>query len=379
MFNLVGPEYYPIYLGLMLVLIVTKLIVKTPSGLITGYDRGSIWKSILLISFFILFFGFRPLNNYFPDSLNYAEGYEYILRFGPEPDISRGDLAFDLLRNTCAFLGLPLNAYFCVIAAFYLFPILLGARLLFPGREYLTFLFFCTCFAFYSGGGVIIRNGIACSFIFLAIALLYNQSKRNIILSALCLVVAYYFHNSAAIPIIALILSFFIVKDIKYSFWIWVICLLISLAIGRSLGYTISDIFEDERLSEYTEAGLDANNFEGFSSSGFRWDFIIYSLFGFVMIYFIRFAKYIKDAFYNLLSNTYILTNAFWILFIYAKFSDRFARLSWVLMPFLFIYPLVKYKFWISPNSTTGWILVGQWLFLLVMGISSLSFFFYFI
>lgn len=377
MFNLIGPEYYPIYLGVMFILIGEKLIFKSSDGLIVGYDRFSLLKASLISVFFIFFFGFRPSGIFFADTHVYAGTYEDILYYGVNNEDTKGDLLFEWVRNMCALLRLPVEGYFCVVAALYLIPIIIGSRILFPGREYISLLFFCSSFAFYSGGGVIIRNGVACSFIFLAIALWYKaQNRKDRILSLLCLIAAYYFHNSAAISAFAFVLSILFIRKVSWSVIIWLICIILALVIGRSLGYTISEYFQDDRLTSYAEAGLDVSNLEGFAYSGFRWDFLLYSLTGIVFSVYTRYYKNFKDKFFDILSNTYILSNAVWILFIYATFSDRFARLSWCLLPFVFLYPLVKFKSWPYPNRITGWILMGQWLFLFILGLSSLIFFF---
>ncbi|MGL5894200.1 MAG: EpsG family protein, partial [Bacteroidales bacterium] len=39
-------------------------------------------------------------------------------------------------------------------------------------------------------------------------------------------------------------------------------------------------------------------------------------------------------------------TNGFWILVIRASFSNRFAQISWFIMPLVLIYPFYKHLFW---------------------------------
>ena len=48
-----------------------------------------------------------------------------------------------------------------------------------------------------------------------------------------------------------------------------------------------------------------------------------------------------NDAFYRRLLCTYLATNAFWLLAMYAAFSNRFAYLSWFMMPWLIVYPFI--------------------------------------
>jgi hypothetical protein len=48
-----------------------------------------------------------------------------------------------------------------------------------------------------------------------------------------------------------------------------------------------------------------------------------------------------RDPFYARLVNTYLLSNALWALLIHANFSNRFAYLSWFMMPWILLYPFV--------------------------------------
>jgi hypothetical protein len=47
------------------------------------------------------------------------------------------------------------------------------------------------------------------------------------------------------------------------------------------------------------------------------------------------------DPFYARLVNTYLVANAVWILVIHATCSNRFAYLSWCMMPWVLVYPFV--------------------------------------
>jgi len=51
-----------------------------------------------------------------------------------------------------------------------------------------------------------------------------------------------------------------------------------------------------------------------------------------------------SDPFYARLVNTYLLSNAIWLLVIHAEFSNRFAYLSWFMMPWVLLYPFVPGK-----------------------------------
>ena len=93
---------------------------------------------------------------------------------------------------------------------------------------------------------------------------------------------------------------------------------------------------------------------------GFRVDFIIYSLTPIIIGYYFIFKKKFRDNFYTLLYNSYILTNIFWILVIRANYTYRFAYLSWFMMPFIMVYPLLKQKLSLKENVWLGSILLGE-------------------
>ena len=45
---------------------------------------------------------------------------------------------------------------------------------------------------------------------------------------------------------------------------------------------------------------------------------------------------------YEQVYRMYVLVNALWLLFIRVPYSDRFAYLSWFLIPFLLLYPVLN-------------------------------------
>jgi hypothetical protein len=75
-----------------------------------------------------------------------------------------------------------------------------------------------------------------------------------------------------------------------------------------------------------------------------------------------------SDPFYARLVNTYLLTNALWVLVIHASFSNRFAYLSWFMMPWVLLYPFVTGK--VIHRPQTGFIaaiLFAHYLFTYLM------------
>ena len=103
--------------------------------------------------------------------------------------------------------------------------------------------------------------------------------------------------------------------------------------------------------------------------SGFRFDFIIYSLIPALLAYYYIYKKKVKDSFYTNIINSYLIANGLWILVIRANFSDRFGYLSWIFIPLLLLYPALNYKIWSKQQQKIGWIIFLQALFTFVLNI----------
>ncbi len=75
-----------------------------------------------------------------------------------------------------------------------------------------------------------------------------------------------------------------------------------------------------------------------------------------------------SDAFYARLVNTYLVANAVWILVINANCSNRFAYLSWFMLPWVLLYPFVPGRFNSRPRTgLIAAVLGAQYLFTCLM------------
>lgn len=129
----------------------------------------------------------------------------------------------------------------------------------------------------------------------------------------------------------------------------WLACIVAVILAGPAIGEMIasSGLFDDPRLTLYISSAEEVKAASPFfSSTGFRWDFLLYSALPIVTGCYFIFRQEYRDVMYTWLLNIYIAANAFWILCMYAAFSNRFAQLSWFLMGFVFIYPFFKHRFW---------------------------------
>ena len=136
--------------------------------------------------------------------------------------------------------------------------------------------------------------------------------------------------------------SSFCIKSFKVAYTFWVLSILISLVAGSAVTSLFAGLGFDDRVS-YLQA--DASG-EVFSHTGFRWDFLLYSMMPIVLGYYIVMRRGIRNATYEFLLNTYTLSNAFWVMVVRANYSNRFAYLSWFMYPMVLAYPLLKVNVW---------------------------------
>lgn len=77
----------------------------------------------------------------------------------------------------------------------------------------------------------------------------------------------------------------------------------------------------------------------GGGKSGFRIDFVIYSVMPVLMGYFVKYKYKLEDKLYDVILNIYLVTNGVWMLCMYAQFTNRIAYLSWCMYPIVLVYP----------------------------------------
>lgn len=345
-----GEAYKFIYIIFVFILIFIKSLsfygITRPENKKTTYN-----KALILGLLFIIFFGTRP--NYglaMADTSGYAGSYQ-AQQIYHEPlhiDWRNGkEIIWNLVCDFMASVGFPVWVWFTVVATIYIMFNLWGIKRIFPNHVYIVFLFYITFFLFYSGGINGIRNADAYSIIFFALSL-YTQPKiRNYILIGILFFIAYQIHSSVIITITAFVVSLFLVKRTNLALCIWIGAIITSLTMGSSLAQFASTLTDDGRAAKYLEFANDVQMMRtGFSHTGFRWDFLLFSALPIALGWYVTVKRGIKDQFYQCLLNTYILANAIWIIFIYAAFSNRFAMLSWCIYPYILSYPFCKIELW---------------------------------
>lgn len=354
--------YQWIYLLLILYLCITK------SARISSYSQSRLlagscseWKKACILSILlIIFIGTRPVDKIFADTVGYAQGYEAVRLGWLDTGFleERGEPLWAFIHDSCAHMGWSVHAWFTLIEALYIGPVLISCHRIIKKNEYIALLFVVSAFSFFAYGVNTIRNGVACSLLLLSITYLENKRFHKLIAIILCLA-AFYIHRSAILPASCLFVSYYFIKKPSWSIWFWLLAIILSLTIGNQIEAIFSNLgFADNRLSGYIQGQYDTNAMAGFSHVGFRWDFLLYSSMPIILGTYIIFKKKIFDSRFLLLFNTYVLSNAFWIMIIRASFSDRFAYLSWFLYPIVLAYPLLKFSIWRRQGANTAIILM---------------------
>lgn len=317
--------------------------------------------SIALLILFSLFWGSRPYDPtyHFGDTWLYAYSYENLFNNYMIIDLNT-EWLWNNLAYACRLMGLSTTEYFIVIEALYIGFTWGACYRLTRNNVWMAFLFCVASYSFLSYGVNGIRNGLACSIVMFAISMLNKQEKKNYLYAALLLIAATGIHTSAIVPATALVLSVLLIKRTKAAIVIWLVSIIISLIVGNSIIQLIPDFGLDmSRFEQYISMGEDSDAMQHFANTGFRLDFLLYSAVPIIMVWYLTIKRNFNDFTYNVIANTYILANSFWIIVIRAAYTNRFAYLSWFLYPIVIVYPLVRMKVWENQNQKVAWILMA--------------------
>ncbi len=361
MVEFIPAEYYaPIYYNFLL--LITLVVYLTTSS--TDIDDESNLSTKNAIGIFILiaitiFVGLRPVSGkYFGDMRVYAGTFEKY-QLG-EPLFTAKDVYFQYFLKWSSGV-MNLETFFLLCMGLYIIPLYLFSKEIFGKYWFYSFYVIVISLSFYGYGVNGIRNGIATSMILLAI------SKKNLRQQIIFFLLAFAAHKSALI-IIAAYFAAQRFKTPKFALAFWVITIPLSLLMrGFWESFFLDFAFgEDDRLSGYLGADSGGDIADRFSRTGFRWDFVLYSLTGvFAGWYFIYHKKY-EDKFYNTIYVLFLLTNGFWVLINQATYSNRFAYLSWFIIGPVIIYPLLKVKFFNNQNKVVA-VIIAAYFFITYM------------
>jgi len=315
------------------------------------------WFGWLFLLFVVLYMGMRPISHvYFGDMGNYARDFQSAQISGKLMSYGLKEWFFTKYIFYCS-LYMNVNSWFLLTTALYVGLAALAFRIVHKDYAYVAFLMYVASFSFWSYGTNGIRNGLA-----VAVALLGMACRERKWLMASLFFLAPTIHRSTLIPVAAFVMTIFF-KRPRFYLLGYVLAIILSVTMGGwwQVFFVKTGLFsEDARFIQYLTKPAQ----EGvFSRIGFRWDFLLYSLWPIVTGWYYLVKKRFQDPFYTQLFNAYIAANAFWILVIRANYSNRIAFLSWFMMSWVIIYPLLKEKLFVRQNAVIARTLVAYFAF----------------
>ena len=356
MIDFVPTGQYAYYFNITILVMMGVAFWQCSVGTILRKDVASFnatWGFIFSV-LLILYMGLRPATAEFGDTVNYANTF-YRMQESTEPFVWqwKTEWFFNNMQNWFAKHS-DIHMFFAVCAFLYIAPLWLAMRRMFGTYSYIPLLVIMGMFSFWTYGVNGVRNGIGASLFILAISYV-----NNIPLMFLFAFLAIGFHTSILLMIGAGVMAWF-VKNSYIYLAIWIISILVSYAFGGTIQSFLANlsIFSfEERFEGYLTQETDVSNVI-YVSSAFRWDLIAYSALGTIMGYYFIFRRNFKDEYYHWIYNIYLICNAFWILIIRAAFSNRFAQISWFILPVVLIYPFMKQRFWVNHEKMLGYALI---------------------
>lgn len=309
-----------------------------------------------------IFIGLRPIYKDFTDMKMYAWSFQRNEGELGLPSLSEEWLWYDTMSLT-KLLGFNVHEFFLLVAIFYIISMLISAKIVTRRNLFMCMMFMFTSFSFFSFGTNGIRNGMACGIMMVAICLIArDETKKNT--AILLMFLALGVHRSTMLPIVACLTSIYFIRDTKIALRFWLLSIVISLVAGPLVQQFFASLGFDDRMTSY---GTTTSGGDEFARAGFRWDFLIYSAFPVIFVWYVTILRKFNDRSYNIIAITYLLCNAFWIMVIRAAFSNRFAYLSWFLYPLVIAYPLLRMNLWEDQDRKSALILFAYSGFLFFM------------
>lgn len=362
---------YIIYITVMFIICLCTAIAisqETTPRLLKSSNTQYIKAWILSLGF-ALFLGFRPYLIMLSDTYGYAVFYssgnfDALLSFSSEP-------IWLYFQKALFSIGCPTDLFIALITFLYIGAHFYVCRKWFGPNVLIALLFCFTTMSFYAYATNTLRCGMAAAVMLVAFSRypLKIEKPVNLAIFVMLAIVAIGIHNSLVLSLLSFLAAVFVCRKTKYALCFWFLCVVLSLIIGSTMReFLIGFGFADDRFSGYINAGDDLDKMaRNFSRTGFRWDFLAYSVVPIVWGCYVVMKRKITNQFYVTLLNTYILANSFWVLVITAQQSDRFAYISWYLYAFVLSYPLLKFNLLKKQGLLTAIFLMCQVLFITLM------------
>jgi len=342
--------YTPLYYHLLLIVTLATFLQLQRRNL-----KQSNFGFVLLL-FIVFYMGLRPISGrYFGDMATYNRYFEYY-QAGNTILVTK-DLLFHYFMQACSKI-MSAHTFFLTCAILYIVPLYIVSKKWFKEYWFYAFLMLAGSFSFWAYGTNGVRNGIASSIFLLAI------SRDKKIFQAPWFILAVGFHTTMLLPTLGWVMTWFYNVPRSY-FYFWLAVIPLSLALPGFWQNLFASMVEDDRAIYFTDDAYA----DSFSSTGFRWDFLLYSSMGVFVGWYCIFKKRIQDKVYIQLFNTFLFANAFWILVVQASFSNRFAYLSWFMMALVIVYPFLRQHFVRNQARKLAWIILLYFVFTYFMNV----------
>ncbi len=361
MIDFIPIAQYTHYFDITILCLILLAVWQCNKGIILNKDTVTInatWGAIFTI-LLILYMGLRPVHPQFGDTMNYATGFaEYAASKEPFTWKWEGEWLFYNVMDLFAKYS-DIHMFFLLCATLYVGCLWLACVRIFKNYYYIPLLVIMGMFTFWQYGVNGIRNGLGASIFILAMTYVNNPKMMITIALLGCGV-----HNSVLLMGAAATVAWFI-KNSKIYLAGWIASVVVSYIAGGTIQTYLAEIDflgGDDRFSGY----LTGDNMVGEivqMSMVFRWDFLIYSAMGVAVGYYFIIKKGFKDEYYHWIFNTYLATNAFWVMIIRAAYSNRFAQISWFILPIVLVYPFFKKRFWENHEKMLGYAILAFYAF----------------
>lgn len=337
--KMLNPElYYTVYLLIVTIytIALSNKYSRMPDSRLSNKKVSSNLSSLFLIICLTLFIGLRPKHRAFVDMSNYDTSFAIlkgrIFEFNPDAT----NRIFDNFMYYMATNGYDITVFFFIMAVVYFGGIYISSRKLFPCDTLYAIIIYLGAFSTFSYGTNGIKAGAATAVFLCALGFYKNK-----ILCLLILLASIGIHHSMIMPVVAIIICYYY-RNPKVYLLGWLFSLVIALAHITYFQHLFGGMAD--------ESGAGYLTLEGVSSyalyiTGFRFDFVFYSFFPIASGYYAIFKHGYKSNYYNWIYCTYLLTNAVWMLCMYANFTNRIAYLSWLMLPIVLVYPFFDKQF----------------------------------
>lgn len=352
-------------------------------------DKKSPVPALLLTIVWIVLIGLRPVWAGFGDTVNYAYGYSTTLPIYSTIDF-HSEWLFSLFTVWCRSMGFTVNVFFLLIEIGYLGFMYWAYKKALWENVWFAMLFALSAYSVFTYGVNGLRNGLACSMVTLAVV--FAAKDRNFVVAGLLCFLAMGIHKSTILPIAALIAATFLIKKLKTALLFWLASFFLSLWAGGTISNIFLGLGFDDRADAYMSGEYYKEN--TFSSTGFRWNFLLYSTMPVLLIWHIQrkieqrhkeiggqsqeeeesgvygagiMADAVSMRVFNTIAIVYLLSNAFWIIVIRAAFSNRFAYLSWFIYPLVLAYAVIRLHIWKDQDRKAALILLAHAGFTILM------------